>query len=259
MPEMSRRRFAAAAAVLAAGAFIPGCRPVRSTDSGLQAAQLSARPEGTGSAAVPGQRPLGLVAERDALLYVPAEPPGSATAPGGLLPLLVILHGADGDAPAGLSLLTGLADDYGIVLMSPASRAGTWDAVRGGYAADVDHIDAALRETFAAVPIDRGRIGVAGFSDGASYALGLGLANGDLFARIIAFSPGFIPSGPRQGNPAVFVSHGTHDDVLPLGSTSRKIVPALERDGYDVTYREFDGGHTAPAPVAREALDWLDW
>ena len=259
MPEMSRRTFAAAAAVLAAGAFIPGCRPVRRTDAGIHAARLSARPEKDGVAAAPGQRPLGLVAERDALLYVPAEPAGSAAAPGGLLPLLVLLHGAGSDAEGGLSLLTGLADEYGLVLMAPASRSGTWDAIRGGYEADVDHIDAGLRETFSAVGIDPERIGICGFSDGASYALGLGLANGDLFSTVIAFSPGFIPSGPRHGKPAVFVSHGTGDDVLPIRSTSRKIVPALERDGYDVTYREFDGGHTVPAPIAREAVDWLGW
>lgn len=257
MQEMSRRAFVAAAAVLAAGAFIPGCRPVRSTDAGAHAAHLTARPGQTSGSAPSGQRTLGLVAERDALLYVPAVVPGSAAAPGGLLPLLVLLHGAGGDAAGGLSLLAGLADSYGLALMAPASRTGTWDAIRGGYEADVEHINAGLEETFSAIAVDPERIAIAGFSDGASYALGLGLANGDLFSKVIAFSPGFIPSGPRQGKPAIFVSHGTGDDVLPLRSTTRKIVPALEKDGYDVTYREFDGGHTVPAPVAREALDWL--
>lgn len=257
MQGMSRRTFAAAAAVLAAGAFIPGCRPVRSTDAGQHAAHLTARPGQTSGGAAAGQRTLGLVAERDALLYVPAGAAGSAAAPGGLLPLLVLLHGAGSDAAGGLSLLSGLADEYGLALMAPASRSGTWDAIRGGYEADVEHIDAGLQETFSAIGVDPERIGIAGFSDGASYALGLGLANGDLFSKVIAFSPGFIPSGPRHGKPAIFVSHGTGDDVLPLRSTSRKIVPALAGDGYDATYREFDGGHTVPAPVAREALDWL--
>jgi phospholipase/carboxylesterase len=31
----------------------------------------------------------------------------------------------------------------------------------------------------------------------------------------------------------------------------------LRRAGYDVRYREFDGPHTVPADVAREAVDWL--
>ena len=118
-------------------------------------------------------------------------------------------------------------------------------------------IDRALDQVFATVAVDPERVGVAGFSDGASYALGLGLANGGLFGRIIAFSPGFIPPAPRAGNPAVFVSHGEDDGVLPIRSTSRRIVPALRQAGYDVTYVEFDGGHTVPPDVARRALEWL--
>jgi phospholipase/carboxylesterase len=34
-------------------------------------------------------------------------------------------------------------------------------------------------------------------------------------------------------------------------------VPQLRRAGYDVRYREFDGPHTVPGDIAREALDWL--
>ena len=263
MPEMSRRSLLSAAVLLAAGAFIPGCRPLRSTDGGSHAAHLAARPGsvaangGTGHPA--GQRPLGLVAERDALLYVPGAPAGSGAPAAGPLPLLVVLHGAGGDAARGLSPLSGLADEFGIALMSPASRTGTWDAIRGSYEDDVEQIDAGLEETFSTLDVDPGRIGIAGFSDGASYALGLGLANGDLFSKILAFSPGFIPSGPRGGKPDVFISHGRADDVLPIRSTSRRIVPSLEGDGYSVTYREFDGGHAVPPEVAREALDWLGW
>jgi phospholipase/carboxylesterase len=107
------------------------------------------------------------------------------------------------------------------------------------------------------VPVDAGRVAVAGFSDGASYALGLGLANGRLFRQVVAFSPGFVPPGPRTGRPPVYVSHGTDDDVLPVDRTSRDVVPALRDDGYDVTYREFAGGHWVPPEVAREAADRL--
>ncbi len=57
---------------------------------------------------------------------------------------------------------------------------------------------------------------LAGFSDGASYALGLGLANGGLLPRIVALLAGFLPPGPRHGKPPVFVSHGVADDVLPI-------------------------------------------
>ena len=97
-----------------------------------------------------------------------------------------------------------------------------------------------------------------GFSDGASYTLSLGLANGDLFTHLVAFSPGFIARpAPAAGRPLIFMSHGTQDSVLGIDQTSRRLVPQLRNAGYEVTYREFDGPHTTPAPIARDALEWL--
>ncbi len=84
-----------------------------------------------------------------------------------------------------------------------------------------------MERIFQQVFVDPNRISVGGFSDGASYALALGLANGDLFSRVIAFSPGFVPPVPRSGKPRVFVSHGDADAVLPIDRTSRRLVPAL--------------------------------
>jgi predicted esterase len=34
-------------------------------------------------------------------------------------------------------------------------------------------------------------------------------------------------------------------------------VPELERAGYDVAYREFEGGHVVPPKIGREAVDWF--
>ena len=105
--------------------------------------------------------------------------------------------------------------------------------------------------------VDPTRIAVGGFSDGATYALSLGLINGDLFRRVAAFSPGFIVDGPPHGKPQFFISHGTADPILPIDQCSRTIVPSLRGRGYDVTFREFAGGHTVPADVAQEAMRWL--
>ena len=86
---------------------------------------------------------------------------------------------------------------------------------------------------------------MAGFSDGASYALGVGLAFGARFSEIMAFSPGFVAqAGQSAGMPHIFVSHGRDDSVLPIARTSRRLVPALQAAGYSVHYEEFDGGHT---------------
>ena len=51
--------------------------------------------------------------------------------------------------------------------------------------------------------IDRRRIAVGGFSDGATYALTLGVSNGDLFPAVIAFSPGGIVARRAAGRAAL--------------------------------------------------------
>ncbi|GAB7193284.1 hypothetical protein NUM3379_39930 [Kineococcus sp. NUM-3379] len=232
----------------------PGAAPGTAPQATPHPAALRARPPGTppaGAAPQPGERPLGVAPRRDAVLLVP---PGL---PAGPLPLVIALHGSGGDAAGGLAPLRPLAEEFGLLLLAPASRGPTWDAVTGGYGPDVALLDRALERVFATVPVDADRVAVAGFSDGGSYALGLGLANGALLRRVVAFSPGFVPPAPASGRPAVFVAHGDDDDVLPVEETSRRIVPRLREAGYDVTYREFDGPHVVPLDVAREALEWL--
>ena len=60
------------------------------------------------------------------------------------------------------------------------------------------------------------------------YALSLGIANGDVFPRVAAFSPGFVISAAAHGRPHFFVSHGRSDQILPIDRCSRVIVPRLQ-------------------------------
>jgi len=194
-----------------------------------------------------------LGAARDSYLYVPegyrAERP---------VPLVLLLHGAGGHARQGLDLLRDLADAAGLLVLAPASRDRTWDLLVGRrYGPDLAMIDQALEQTFSRYTIDPAHLAIGGFSDGASYALSLGITNGDLFTHVIAFSPGFMAPAGQTGTPRIFVSHGTRDGVLPIERCSRRIVPELERGGYDVLYREFDGGHTISGEIALEAVGWF--
>jgi phospholipase/carboxylesterase len=172
-------------------------------------------------------------------------------------PLVLLLHGAGGTAQHGLELLVGQADDAGLVLLAPSSQGRTWDLLLGGYGPDVAGIDRALAEVFQRLPVDPSRLAVGGFSDGASYAISLGLTNGDLFSHVLAFSPGFAAPARRRGHPRVFLSHGTRDRVLPIDTCSRRLMPELRQAGYQVRYREFDGGHAIPAAIARDAAAWF--
>ena len=105
--------------------------------------------------------------------------------------------------------------------------------------------------------MDPARVGFGGFSDGGTYALSLGLANGDLFSHLLAFSPGHNAAPLYRGRPRVFVSHGTLDSIIPIDSSSRVIVPALVSSGYDVTYEEFPGGHGVPLAILAQATAWF--
>jgi phospholipase/carboxylesterase len=197
-----------------------------------------------------GLRPL----EAGGYLYVPAGYGAGRPAP-----LVLLLHGAGEDARDGLALLRGQADGAGLILLALSSRGPTWDLIlgRGRYGHDVAAIDEALDHTFSSYAVDLGRVAVGGYSDGASYAISLGISNGDLFGHVLAFSPGFMAPAGRVGSPRFFVSHGTRDRWLPIDRTSRRLVPELEGAGYEVRYREFDGPHVVPPGIAQEAVDWF--
>lgn len=225
----------------------------RVTKGSAREGRLTAWPTEPSAAGPLGRRRIGLGRRRDGLVYVPTSYHPSRAAP-----LVVLLHGAGADAEDVLPVLEDHADAAGLLLLAPESRVVTWDAVGGSYGPDVSFIDRALADTFARYAVDPARVAVSGFSDGASYALSLGITNGDLLAHVIAFSPGFMAPAAQRGTPRIFISHGTRDRVLPVDVCSRRIVPPLERAGYEVRYHEFDGGHAVPAPIAREAVAWFE-
>jgi phospholipase/carboxylesterase len=198
----------------------------------------------------PGLHPLGQGGARDGKLRVPAGLP-----PGSRLPLIVMLHGATGNAERALRRISAIADQA--LVMLPESLGTSWDILEGGYGPDVGRLDEALHRIFAAWPVDPERLAIAGFSDGASYALSLALMNGTLFSHCLAFSPGFVAPVRFEGRPALFVSHGVEDEVLPIDACSRRLMPKLERAGYYGQYMEFPGKHEVPEEVQQAGLAFL--
>jgi phospholipase/carboxylesterase len=212
--------------------------------------RLSARPHPpTGAAPPPGASPLGIGSGRDGVLFLPAGYRADHPAA-----LLVLFHGAGGAAARIVNRFRPLAEELDFVILAPDSRDASWDIRYGGFGDDVPFIDRALGKVFDQVAIDPEKVMAGGFSDGASYALSLGLTNGDLFQRLLAFSPGFSRPAKRHGKPWIFISHGTEDEILPIDATSRRIVPELKRAGYQVEYREFEGPHTVVPEIVREAM-----
>jgi predicted esterase len=234
-------------ALLLAGCRAPGVSETNT--SGKE--RISARPLPDVSPVAPGTYNLMVASPNDAILLVPSTITEKVA-----LPLVVMLHGAGG-TPATLEQVLQLGQQYGFAVLVPKSRGATWDLALGAFGEDVVVIDKALTETFKRVRVDAGHIALAGFSDGASYALSLGLANGDLFTHIIAFSPGFVGVVPHRGKPAFFLGHGNGDGVLPVATTRDNIAPFLRQSGYSVKYYEFPGGHRVDSLEADTAFHWF--
>ncbi len=197
--------------------------------------------------------------KRDGVLYVPRNVARPA-------PLILMLHGNRDSGEIIARHVRAIADEIGAIVVAPDSRDYTWDVAKGPidetainrFGADIAFIDRTLEHVFARYEIDPKRIAIGGFSDGGSYALSVGLMNGDLFTHVIAFSPGFMRLKRTSGHPHVFLAHGTEDDVLPIDKSSRMLARAMREAGYDLTYVEFPGRHVVVERIARQALaDWF--
>jgi phospholipase/carboxylesterase len=183
----------------------------------------------------------------EALLFVPPSI-GPAS------PLLVFFHGAGGAAGTSLPLVRAAAEQHGCLVLLPTSVGRTWDFIVDEWGPDVGRLDAALQAVLDHFAVSR--IAFGGFSDGASYALSIGLANGGLARTLLAFSPGFAAPPARVGRPRIWISHGTEDAVLPIDRCARPLVRSLTGADYEVHYQEFAGAHVVPPDTVDQALQW---
>ena len=250
---ISRRAAVRIVAAVVGAAMLDSCRRTPSVEAVKTApGRLSARPTKPTLPPVIGRSSLGLASGRDGIVYVPASYEASRP-----VPLVLMLHGAGQSAEIGIGPFLPLADTAGIILVAPDSRGSTWDFLYGPYGADVEFIDRALTHIFERYAIDPSRVVIEGFSDGASYALSLGITNGDLFSRVIAFSPCILQPAAEVGKPLVFISHGTADRILPIDACGRRLAARLTAAGYTVDFHEFAGPHRVPPEMARAAIDWM--
>lgn len=244
----SRRDVLRLGAGALAGPLLLSCKSLDPGDP-----HLTARPGTPTIQPTVGISPLDLGSPRDGTLYVPHSYDPATPAP-----LFIGLHGAGGSA-VGWTSYQARAETRKMIMLAPDSRGPTWDLILNGEVGpDVGFIQKALEYTFARCRIDPARICLGGFSDGASYGLSIGVANGDLFTHLVGYSPGYLQYPDDSiGKPRVFVSHGTSDPILPVTQSRDVIVPGLRSRGYDVTYQEFAGVHEVPSTISEAALDWF--
>lgn len=200
----------------------------------------------------PGRNPLGIADERDAVLYVPKSLDTSKP-----VPLLVMFHGAGGFPEKVLPFLESHAEEHGFLLLAPHSQFPTWDIVIAGSGPDIERLDAAFIEIASRYTLDREHFGFAGFSDGGSYSLSIGISNGSVVTHVIAFSAGFMSVFMPDGKPKVFIAHGLVDEQLPIETSGRKNAAQLKDSGYDVAYVEFNDKHIIKPPIVAMAIDFF--
>ncbi|MEH3118029.1 MAG: esterase [Methylorubrum populi] len=200
----------------------------------------------------PGRHALGLFETRDALIRVPEHI--DARLP---TPLVVLFHGGGGGAEKILPMLEGHADKRGFLLLAPQSLHPTWDLVIAGNGPDRERLDRALAEVADRFLIDPRHLAFAGHSDGGSYALSLGLTNGDRVSHLIVSSAGFLSVQVQAGAPKVFLSHGTRDAQIGIDRSGRTHARLLRAAGYDLTYVEYDGPHAYDPSVVARAVDFF--
>ena len=104
-------------------------------------------------------------------LYVPEAWDGRSS-----MPLVVALHGGSGHGRDFLWSWVREARGRGVLVLSPTAQGRTW-SIMGGGDIDADSLKQAVESVAGRYPVDRTRVLLTGMSDGATYALLLGLSD----------------------------------------------------------------------------------
>ncbi|MCP5059827.1 MAG: hypothetical protein GY937_24255 [bacterium] len=223
-------------------------------------------------------RPEGLVwieqGPNRAVLLTPDEIDDTKT-----YPLITLLHGAGRQDELLLKGCRGEPERRQAFFLIPRSLHMTWDLIALGVAGgaaldpaagppasdrpDVDFLEYAYDLIWRRFPIDPERQALLGYSDGASYGLGVGLSNPEIFSAVMAWAAGFlvidgnaIPEGARK--PPIYLEYGTHDELFDFEQVAKPMQRNLEELGYDVSFHADQGGRHWPSSTFQdEALDWL--
>lgn len=191
-------------------------------------------------------------------------------------PLLVLLHGYGSDECDLMGLAPYLDPRFQVVsARAPqALEMGgyAWFAVQFtpfGLVLDHDQAQESRRqleawlEALVVVPgVDRSRVFLLGFSQGAGLALGAALHRPDLVRGVIFLSglvvPQMIPTGDSKKLCAlsVLMTHGRQDPLIPIaqGRASRAL---LEQLPLRLRYLEYEMGHEIGAECLEEVQGWL--
>jgi poly(3-hydroxybutyrate) depolymerase len=196
--------------------------------------------------------------ESRAVLLTPGE-----IDPAKRYPLITVLHGAGRQDEMLVKACRDQPEQRDALFLVPRSLLPTWDLIASPERPDLDFLEYAYDLIYRRYPVDAGRQALLGYSDGASYALSVGLSNPHLFRAVMGWAAGFIAldrtfnvdADPR---PSVLLEYGTHDELFPFERVAVPMRDNLRKAGYTVEFRVDQGGrHWPSADFLPEALDWF--
>ncbi len=213
--------------------------------------------------------------EGEGLTYFLIQPDGYK--PGASYPLVILLHGF-GASMYDLAGLCPAIDPTGYVYACPNApfpvelgggvayswsqgMPGTWQPPPGAPTTE-ERLELFLDEVMEQTRPGRGRVVLAGFSQGGGLALRFGLPRPDVFAGLAVLSGAFrdsadmkerLPAGRAQ---SVFVAHGLYDPMVGV-ERGRATKAFLEEQGYPLEYHEYYMAHEITDDVIEDLTPWL--
>ena len=196
--------------------------------------------------------------ESRAVLLTPSE-----IDPAKRYPLITVLHGAGRQDEMLVKACRDEPEKRDALFLVPRSLLPTWDLIASPERPDLDFLEYAYDLIYRRYPVDAGRQALLGYSDGASYALSVGLSNPHLFRAVMGWAAGFIALDrtfnlDADRKPPVLLEYGTHDQLFPFERVAVPMRENLRKAGYTVEFRVDQGGKHWPSPdFLPEALDWF--
>lgn len=197
-------------------------------------------------------------------------------------PLVVMLHGAGGNE-TGPRAVMNMMDLEGVIVAiprapyhEPGTTAGyrywgadvqadpgsertaeTWDQVNDWHEAVIEDVSDRYR-------VDRRRVVIEGFSQGAAAALMSGLRDPGLYCGVIVVG-GFLPAGYAHADNVqqlarrdvrVLVQHGEYDGAVGVNHAS-DLVQWLRGQGAEADFKRYQARHEITAEMARDMAGWI--
>lgn len=187
-------------------------------------------------------------------------------------PALFLMHGMGSNEQDLLGLVKGIEEQFYIFsIRGPLSQPpgfafftieGFGKPHREVFDQVVSRLTSFIEQSIAQFPIDKSRLYLMGFSQGAILSMTLGVTLGNQIKGIIALS-GYIPQFVKEeyniqpvDDLSIFISHGELDNVLPFvwGQENNEYFKKL---GANVSFHSYKEGHTVSLENYRDFRQWL--